>query len=333
MRRPQRSPRLATLCVRGKPATDPAMTAARLTLLRHAIQQLGDYLNRSPRADWGPLDAIVLPAGYFRIGVRVGPLSTARRYKVLARQRFLTAISELCAELAAEHPKMLVIVGIDSDAGDQLCVAISAAGIISITRKVFPNEARPTRRGFIASADDFSEGERYVVLPSGHKAVLCACYDVFGLAEDPDEPSGRTRAIRRLYVRGKIIDSRDPAFKRLRAECVAAFRKRFYAEKPDLALAVIHGFVRPGLDGYWQRHGLATASSLLWGRLALGSAHFHKTLPRLDQSPLAAFGTPDTHLVEGLHRTAWPRYPTDNCEVIVGGKLVAILRLYTGAGA
>jgi hypothetical protein len=217
--------------------------------------------------------------------------------------------------------------------GDQFCLAVSAAGIVGLVRKVFPTAAdtRPHARCFIPAVADFATAERYVMLSSGNKAVLCACYDMFGLAESAAESSIRTGAIRRLYVNGRIVDACDHAFKRLRTECVAGFEKRFLSEAPDLAIAVLHGFARPGLDGYWQRHGLATASSMMWGKLALGSAHFGSKLPRIDQAPLAAFGAPDTHLIEGLYRTAWKRYPDADCTVAVSGRPAAVLRLYTGS--
>jgi hypothetical protein len=333
MRRPKRSPRLATLCVRGRAANEPAMNKRRLALLQHAVLQLAEFTN------WAPLDALVLPAGYFRIRRYLGPRDHASRIKALSREPFLTAIVDFCTTLEADHPGILIIVGVDSDGpsravmGDQFGLAVSAAGIVGLARKVFPtaSDTSPHRRCYIPAAEDFVAASRYIVLPSGNKAVLCACYDMFGLAESAAEPTIRTSAIRRLYADGKIVDARDPAFARLRTQCVAGFEKQFLAEAPDLALAVLHGFARPGLDNYWQRHGLATASSMLFGKLALASAHFRSKLPRIDQAPLAAIGAPDTHLIEGLYRTAWRRDPSDDCTVIFGGSPAAVLRLYSGS--
>jgi len=252
MRRPKRSPRLVTLCVRGRSASEPAMNKRRLALLQQSILQLGEF------TDWAPLDALVLPAGYFRIGRYLGDLRHSVRLKALARERFLAVAVECCATLDADHPGILIICGIDSHApsravmGDQFCLAVNATGIVGLVRKVFPTGAdtRPHARCFIPAVADFAAAERYVMLSSGNKAVLCACYDMFGLAESAAESSIRTGAIRRLYANGHIVDARDPAFKQLRTECVAGFEKRFLSEAPDLAIAVLHGFARPGLDGY-----------------------------------------------------------------------------------
>ena len=39
--------------------------------------------------------------------------------------------------------------------------------------------------------DDFLAKERIVLLPSGRSAVLCACYDMFGVAEPSTQAGGR----------------------------------------------------------------------------------------------------------------------------------------------
>jgi hypothetical protein len=332
MRRPKGSPRLATLCVRGRPASDANSNKGRLALLKHSLVQLAEF-------SWAPLDALVLPAGYFRITRYFGPLPHAARVKSLAREPFLETLIGFCADLEREHPGIFIIVGVDSDSpsralrGDQLCLAVSKAGIVGLARKIFPtaDDTRSYARYFIPAATDFAADKRYVVLSSGNKALLCVSTDMFGIAESATEPGVRTSAIRRLYDGGTVIEAGDPAFKQLRTECVAGFEKRFHAEKPDLALAAVHGFARAGLDGYWQRHGLATASSMLWGKLALASGHFYNRLPRSDQAPLAAFGAPDTHLIEGVYRKAWRRDPSDYCTVTFGGKSAAVLRLYSGS--
>jgi hypothetical protein len=108
MRRPSRSPRIVTLCVRGNPARDPDMNVQRLALLRTAVLQLAE------RPDWAPVDALLLPAGYFRIGTYVGALSSGRRRLVLAREAFAHSVMVLCEKLERQHPGILIISGIDS---------------------------------------------------------------------------------------------------------------------------------------------------------------------------------------------------------------------------
>jgi hypothetical protein len=110
MRRPKRSPRLVTLCVRGRSASEPAMNKRRLALLQQSILQLAEFTN------WAPLDALVLPAGYFRIRRYLGDLTHSARLKALARERSLAAVIECCATLEADHPGILIIFGMDSHA-------------------------------------------------------------------------------------------------------------------------------------------------------------------------------------------------------------------------
>jgi hypothetical protein len=97
-------------------------------------------------------------------------------------------------------------------------------------------------------------------------------------------------------------------------------------KRPSIAIAVIHRFKRPGLDGYWQRHGIATASAVLGG-FAVGAAHFGR-LPESHEAPLAASHVPARHIAAGNHRRAWRCFPSDDRPVRIGRGMAAVLRLY-----
>jgi hypothetical protein len=114
----------------------------------------------------------------------------------------------------------------------------------------------------------------------------------------------------------------------LRRAQVVAWHQLLRCQQPDIAIAVVHRFERPGLDGYWQRHGIATASAALGG-FAIGAAHFHRWLPHRLETPLAAFGVPADHLAQGPHRRAWPHLPIEQIEVYRRHRPAAVLRLYT----
>jgi hypothetical protein len=69
MRRPTRSPRLATLCLQGNTATSTKDNAARVPLLEQVVRVL-----QQVRA-WYPIDAPVLPGGFFWLPRSLGATS------------------------------------------------------------------------------------------------------------------------------------------------------------------------------------------------------------------------------------------------------------------
>jgi hypothetical protein len=170
-----------------------------------------------------------------------------------------------------------------------------------------------------------------VTLPSGAKAILSACYDLFGLTETPGEASSRYHAIRALRSGQKILRMGDQGFKQLRRQCLADWTNLLAREKPDLAIATIHGFERPGLDGFWQRHGIASASAAMQGRFVVGAAHFEDWLPASGQSTLASMGVPRRHLTAGTARKAHRLAPKDTVLIEKNGEPLALVRLFEAA--
>jgi hypothetical protein len=102
---------------------------------------------------------------------------------------------------------------------------------------------------------------------------------MFGLTENPVHPGRRTTILRTIESHGSVLRKGDAAFDELRHRCIQQWDLLLRSRRPSVAIAAIHAFDRPGLDGFWQRHGIATASAVLNGGLALGAAHFRDCLP------------------------------------------------------
>jgi hypothetical protein len=94
--------------------------------------------------DWSPIDAVVLPGGFFRAPEYLGHRAPVARANRLGATDFGRACAAAASRLAAVTPGALVVVGIDSgprgrhDNSDQMCVALDAGGVAGIGRKVFP---------------------------------------------------------------------------------------------------------------------------------------------------------------------------------------------------
>ena len=179
---------------------------------------------------------------------------------------------------------------------------------------------------------DFGSPHRIVTLANGSRALLCACYDVFGVAEAIVGPTPRIRYIRYLAP-DRRYDGADAGFVAVRRRLVAAWGQLLTDRRVDVVLTAVHRFQQPGRDIFWQRHGLATASAALGGGLAVGAAFFTDWLPDSQcrwSSPLAACGVPREHLSQGLHRPA-RRFEPIMALTINGrrnGKPRALVRLF-----
>jgi hypothetical protein len=191
---PARPVRIVTICVRGRPAKDPSRYEKRIKLLRRALRLLAEHRH------WLPIDAVVLLAAYFRIEPFVGDLSHAKRLRLLAHEPVIKAAIECCSTLWSIARGACVIVGVDSlppskkRKGDQLCVALQEGEPIALTRKIFPT-IDDVAEGYVPAAIDYADQARIITLANGSRAVLCVCYDMFGVKEDPLElpPLSRTR--------------------------------------------------------------------------------------------------------------------------------------------
>jgi hypothetical protein len=99
---------IVTLCVRGKPPKSPAKNEERLRLLRRALRELANC------SDWLPIDAIILPAGYFRITRYTGKLMPTKRRRHLAREPIVKAAIGALSVLERHSPSTQLVFGIDS---------------------------------------------------------------------------------------------------------------------------------------------------------------------------------------------------------------------------
>lgn len=154
------------------------------------------------------------------------------------------------------------------------CVAFAPYGVIGIGQKVWPAEGDTNWDGrppVVCYPADFSSPHRVVTLANGSRALLCACYDVFGVAEALIGPTARMRYIR--YVAAdQRYDGAGAGFVAVRRRLVAEWGQLLADQRIDVALAAVHRFQQPGRDIFWQRHGLATASAALGGGLTVGAA-------------------------------------------------------------
>lgn len=320
--------RVAAVCVLGRPASTPQQNQARGQLLAQIVTGIHER-------GWGGLDAITLPGGFYRLSRPVGHLAGPKRLASLTGQGCLSAARRQLGRLQERAPGCLLVTGVLADPNDtrqrqeQLSVALSAERAVGLARKLFPTAAEGEgRRQTVPCAEDYGSTDRLVTLPCGAKAMLSACYDLFGLTETPGEASSRYRAIRTLRTGQKILRMGDQGFKQLRRQCLADWSSLQTREKPDLAIATIHGFGRPGLDGFWQRHGIAAASAAMQGRFAVGAAHFEDWLPVPGQSTLASVGVPRKHLTAGTARKAHRLAPKDTIQIEKDGEVIALVRLF-----
>lgn len=323
--------RVAAVCVLGRPVSTPKQNQAQGQLLAQIVTGIHER-------SWGGLDALVLPGGFYRLPRPVGHLTAQKRLASLTRQACLSAARRQLGRLQDASPGCLLVTGLLADPSDtrqrqeQLSVALSAERVVGLARKLFPTAAEGEgRRQTVPCAEDYCSPDRLVILPSGAKAILSACYDLFGLTETPGEASSRYHAIRALRIGQKILRMGDDGFKQLRRQCLADWSKLLAQEKPDLAIATIHGFERPGLDGFWQRHGIAAASAAMQGRFVVGAAHFEDWLPAPGQSTLASINVPRRHLTAGTARKAHRLAPKDSVLIEKDGEPLALVRLFEAA--
>jgi hypothetical protein len=321
--------------VRGRKPTRPEQNSRVIRLLDTVVAAV------ATRADWHPVDAVLFPGGFFRSPSYVGDRCHRDRVHVLGSTDFGRACVAAARRLAAVSPGVLIVTGVDSgphrpnDHGDQMCVAFSAGGVAGIGRKVFPADGDTNGAGrapLVCYADDYSSRDRVVALANGCRALLCACYDVFGVAEAVIGPTPRVRYIRSLAPNQRY-DGTGAGLTALRRQLVAEWRTLLTEQRVEVALVAVHRLQQPGRDIFWQRHGLATASAALGGGLAVGAAFFTDRLPDGQDrwsSPLAACGVPAAHLKQGLHR------PARRCEPVAAltinrrrnGEPRALVRLF-----
>lgn len=306
--------RIVSVCVLGQPLANIDANTERQGLLQKAIHEIS---NRG----WSSIDAVVLPGGFFCLDKYLGPLSYTERVVVLENTSFHKVCTNGCQYLSQSSPGVIIAVGIDTSKGpedftgfwpDQLCVAWNKKGIVGIGRKVFPvsppknkeyREENDESLHYICYIEDYKDRNRIVSLANGANAILCACYDMFGCAENPEESvvTDRTRKIRHIHDRTRLHSANIPrrpgskfdCFKLLRRGCISSFQTLLKTNNVVVALGAIH---QDPSARYWQIHGIQACSAGLDGGLAIGAAHFSVSLPQKDKYNLSANGIPKRYL-------------------------------------
>lgn len=287
------------------------------------------------RNDWSSVDAVVLPGGFFRLRKAIGSFGEEERRSAVLATKAATLSAKASCILSARHSRALLVVGMDSDpvsrkvGGDHLVTAWQDGGLVSVARKTFPTHGDTHGRlpPYPVFDLDFTSPARMAPLRTGHQVLLLGCYDAFGARSIVHPRHADLMAMR--LARDRTGEFHTPSIQ-LRRYFLARWRALILAHPPDLAFCAIHGFVRPGLDGYWQRHGIAGASAALGGIPVLAAAHFNKALPRaIDRSVLAATGIPLRHLDLGLHRRMHAHNPNDGFCLLDGdGGPLALIRRF-----
>lgn len=255
-----------------------------------------------------PVDAMVLPGGYFVQPAKPNcylDLSFKDRCELLREAKFAQDVTDAVKTLDSRRPGALLNFGVDTGGpktalGDQLCVAWSARGPVGIGRKVFPTEDEG-EDGFIVNLDDYGASERVVSI-GDTRVLLCACYDGYGISNQPD----KSKYVSHISVAGNLVFKQDAEFRELLQFGLSKWRK--LVGKADAAAVAIHQFHETNKGGfstnYWRRHGLATASAKLHGGWAVAGANFEGRVPRTGADILAAQNVPESYLQEGSGRNA-----------------------------
>lgn len=300
LQRQEQPVKIVTFCVKGTPSKNLHDNKSREELYKIGIDKI-------KQKGWKNLDAVLLPGQYFWLDGQVGQLSFDQRSLAISHTSFYTVCIDECTKLEVSSPGIMIVVGIDTKT-DDLCVALSSKGIEGIGHKIFP--APDEASTYICYEEDYSTDMRIVTLPCGQNSVLCACYDMFGCAETPSEPTQRTKNICNLSNGITVFKVGHTK----QSSCVDKFQQLLTRHNVTVGMAAIHGFDKPGRDVMWQRHGIASCSAAIGG-LAIGAAHFSKCLPNLYNSPLAAGGVARNHLSLGHHRKANQLQPSDGFQI------------------
>jgi hypothetical protein len=283
----QRPARIVTYCHEGsdliKGGTSKKERPDQLKAIAAALED---------RPEWGPLDAVLLPGGFFA----ENPGKKAARF---------------IERLETHSPGLHLVAGVDKD-GMQLALAFNRDGLAGKARKLFP-VGEDVAEGMIHYEADYDDPRRIICLENGQRALLCVCYDAFGFADTMRGKSGKLDKIVRLRdAKGILREGKDA-----KAALSRVFRAHSGFVKdaaPDLLLTTLHRFERPGREIFWQRHGIAAASAALKGGLAAAAAH-SGILPEPEQMTLVSRGVPQSHLEAGMKRAAHMKAPAAHAYV------------------
>ena len=282
----KKRPSIVTVTVEGRDEKSPAGQDRRLRL----VDKIGEWL-ATPGINMP--DAVVFPGGF-------GFLPDHENLE----HRLADAATRMAARLKKNGLSPQIVMGFDTAphkisgrlaGGQQLAMAFNAKGLSGFARKIFPvgeDVDGRTMPPMLLQQDDYDDPRRVIELPYGGRALLCVCYDMFGIA---DAVRNNPARLEKFAGPGSNIS-------------FASFRKFLYAEKPDLAIATIHRFAKTGTDRFWQRHGIAAASAALGvlnarDSFAIAAAHLGRLRDDdFNACRLASWGVDERHLERGSKR-------------------------------
>ena len=226
---------------------------------RRSVKQNGastsivaDVVKGIRQQSWSKIDCVVFPGGFFFLPKYIGNLSYENRVSIIEAMDFSNTLRVVCSELQEFNPGLSVVAGVDlvlcpdgRDRGrDQTCVAWGPDGITGIGRKVFPVPGGDGKK-FVSYFPDFSTVHRLINLPSGGKAVLCACYDLFGCSESLEHRTNKTKYIVCIEKNGIKFEGSRREFLDLRDKCVDLWHKLLVSHNVNVGIAAIHYFNKP----------------------------------------------------------------------------------------
>ncbi len=291
----------------GQPARQYRSHERRLELLAKLVKEIDQR--------WENLDAVVFPGGFLRLDESIGHLCYADRVQALNVAGFVAPIKK-AVRVLRRSPGVLITFGVDGpnypngDGGDQFCVAADKSGIIGLGRKIFP-VAGDEAESLLCYDADFRERQRVVKLPTDRKAILSACYDMFGVAERGNIDGTRANNIRAIGSYQDQVERGGSRFNNKFAQNMVTFDRLL--DGVTIGIAAIHYFDGHA-TGFWQRHGIAACSAALGSGFAVGAAHFRQLPLQANSSTLAAAQVPSAHLTAGIRRQTHGWTPTEHFE-------------------
>jgi hypothetical protein len=296
MRRPNRSPRVAALCLQGSPVRDGEQNDDRARLVTAVAKMLHEH------PELHPLDALVFPGGFFWIEGHLSRSSLERRRRHLEQQAVVLAITDTLWALEHLSPGLQLVCGArlatDSSEGrlDDVSFGFGHDGLRAETRWLRPRG----RHQRCLIDDEYRLTDRFLPLPNGSVALLSPAYDLLEV-------------------------SAGPAANKAQGDALADWARLVADRAPDVAL-ITADRLETTRSAPRSLLGLETASALLDGALAVAGGYVGEAgTARYVQ---ATAGVPRVQLSAAkAGRDRRILLPVRSIPVMAAG-LVAELRLY-----
>lgn len=296
MRRPNRSPRVAALCLQGGPVRDGEQNDDRAKL----VTAIAKILLEHPEVH--PLDALVLPGGFFWVEGHLSRSSLDRRRRHLEQHAVVLAITDTLWALEHLSPGLQLACGArlatNGSEGrlDEVGFGFGHDGLRAESRRLRPQGHH--QRCLID--EEYRLTDRFLQLTNGSVALLSPAYDLLEVTAGPAANRALGDA---LADWARLVADRAPD-----VALITADRLETYRSAPRSLL------------------GVETASALLGGALAVAGGYVGT--PGTTRYVQATAGVPRTQLSSaGAGRDRRVLLPVRSLPVIAAG-LVAELRLY-----